>query len=457
MADDGIFIRSHKELLKVSKEQGVEYKKLKAQFQIDELKADSLVSLYNWSVSGGITKEDAESPPTSPFAPAGESSRQNMNLRIDKKTALGVDPFVELSTNDQALNFPGRPDIEFQTASLEVGLRADLMQLLFAKSSVAVFREYGLKKEIAQVSLKNFERAFDGELSKSYFQALKSYKKLEILEVQCGEYKRLQRISSSRFKKRLIREKDYLIIEVLHQGCLLDKDFAKNTFEMDKIALLKKAGLNLNSKMIFKGVDFLNPATISKFKISKSLDYQLAEKTLEATKAYAASKKSGFLPELSFDYSLTSQTSEEGVGASINETFGFDLITHNVGLNLKYEFGASAAKIEAKRSAAETSLRFLELRELQQSLMRDDKKLASQSEFLKTANQKSLKLVSLQQRKSVLFRKDFENGRGGIRDLVEAQINYLKSLETALGYKHSQTVSQIDRYLLSGEGLAGSY
>ncbi len=169
--------------------------------------------------------------------------------------------------------------------------------------------------------------------------------------------------------------------------------------------------------------------------------------------AYAESKKAGLFPELTFDYSLSSAASEDGVGGSLSEATAFDLKTHNIGLNLKYEFGGSAAKIEAKRSKAEAVKKSLELKQLEQSLVRDDKKLRYQFKFLKEAKLKSLNLVSLQKRKSKLFKKDFENGRGGIRDLVEAQINYLKSLETALNYKHSLTVSKIDRYLLSGEGV----
>ncbi|MGH1467855.1 MAG: TolC family protein [Bdellovibrionales bacterium] len=452
-AEAGVLIRSHKELLSLSKEKGFEYKKLKAQFEIDDLNADSLRSFYNWALSGGISQQEAESPPTSPFAPAGESSRQSLNLRLDKQTALGINPFVEVSINDQSLSFPGRGSVEFQTANLEVGFRADLMKVLFTKSSSAVFKEYSLKKEMAKLVRQNFERTFDGVVSKSYFQTLKSYKKLEILTVQCSEYKMLQRISSRRFKKRLIREKDYLSIEVLYQGCLLDKNLAANSFELDKVALLKTSGLPLDSTLIFKDVEFLGALKEKSFKGSDSLDYLLARKTLDASLAYAESKKAGLFPELTFDYSLSSAASEDGVGGSLSEATAFDLKTHNIGLNLKYEFGGSAAKIEAKRSKAEAVKKSLELKQLEQSLVRDDKKLRYQFKFLKEAKLKSLNLVSLQKRKSKLFKKDFENGRGGIRDLVEAQINYLKSLETALNYKHSLTVSKIDRYLLSGEGV----
>ncbi len=450
-ANEALVVKSHAELLKLSKVKGTEFKKLRAQFEIDDLSANSLVSLYNWVLSGGASTQDAENPQTSPFAPAGETSRQNYSVRLDKKSAMGVDPYVELSSADQKLSFPGRGNIEFQVATLETGLRLDLMKLFYAKKSSEVFKQAKAQKEIAKLSQLNFERTFEAELSKAYFQALKSFKKLEILQNECAEYKKLSKISSSRYRRRLIREKDYLSIEVLSEGCLLDKDFAKNTHEMNKISLLKMAGLPLDTRITFNNQNFLNQQNIE-FKITNNLDYKIAKKIMESTSAESMSKKSNRLPEISLDYSLTSQASEEGVGASISEVFGYDLITQNIGFNLSYEFGESATQIEAKRASALAHLRSLEFTELESSLIRDQKILHEQNEFLIKAVMKSDKLVRLQKRKSELFRRDFENGKGSIRDLVDAQINYLKSLESALDFKYSRSVSDVDLMYISGGG-----
>ncbi len=448
-----LIIKSYKDLMKASKMHSAEYKKIQTQFEIDSLNAQNLLSMYNWTVSGGLNNQNAETPSTSPFAPAGESSNVTSNLRLEKKTALGVTPFVELSTSDVSRTFPGAGSVEYQTASLETGMRIDLMRVILGKNSFSVLTEKKLRDEMAQLARKNTDRDFSSKLLKGYFQYLKSYKRLSILTTQCDEYKTLHRISSSRFKRKLIREKDYLSIEVLFQTCLLDKRSAANSLNLDRIAVLKLSGLPLNTVLSLSGVDFPKGAMLKAVSLSNNLDYKLAEKSLEAVASQASSLKADLFPEINLDYSLQSQASDDGVGASISEAMGFDLRTHTVGLNLRYEFGGSAAKITAKRLAVEKKSRSLDFEQLKKSLERDEKRVSGSLLYLTDANAQAQKLVTLQKRKSVLFRKDFENGRGGIRDLVEAQINYLSSLERALDLQYRKTVSRIEHYDLLGESL----
>jgi Mg2+ and Co2+ transporter CorA len=124
-----------------------------------------------------------------------------------------------------------------------------------------------------------------------------------------------------------------------------------------------------------------------------------------------------------------------------------------LGLNLKYEFGGSARQINAEKSAAEQKLRALELDRIKLSLERDLNRVRESLNFLDHATAKAKKLTRLQKRKAELFNKDFANGRGGIQDLVEAQINYLNSLQRALEFSYNQSLSQIDKYSLVGESF----
>lgn len=448
-----LIIKSYGDLLRISKKESAEYQKIKEQFSVDNLTADNLTSMYNWTLSGGVNTEDAESPATSPFAPAGESERTNANLRLEKQTALGVTPYVELSTQDVAVNFPGNGSVSYQTASLETGFRLNLMKVLFGKHSLEGLKEKEYRQELASLAMANTDRDFSVKVLKAYFQYLKSYKRLEILRTQCSEYKNLYNISSRRYRRRLIREQDYLSIEVLYQNCILDKTSAENTLALDGVSLIKTAGLPSNTIVLLSGVDFPAGEKTLSFDMSKNLDYQITSKTLEASRAKTASTKAKKFPEFNLDYSLKSQASEDGVGESISEAFGFDLLTQNIGLNLKYEFGSSSSQIDAKKSIAETKIRSLDFEQLRRSLERDHKRIESQLAFLTTAKASSQSLTKLQSRKSRLFNKDFKNGRGGIRDLVEAQISYLNSLERALEYRYQHTVSKIDQYSLAGENL----
>ncbi len=449
-----LVVKSYQDLIKMAKIHSVEYNKIKTQFEIDSLNADSLLEMYNWTILGDVLNTNAQAPSTSPFAPSGPSLNTRTSLQLEKQTPLGITPFLSLSTEDVSRVFPSAGAVKYQIASLETGLRINLIKAILGKSSLSVIKHKAIKDELANLAKKTTDRNFSVRVLKSYFKYLKSYKRLEILKTQCNEYIRLHKISLNRFKKKLIREKDYLIIEVLFQNCLLNKETAVNNLNMNKIALLKTSGLPLNTAIILSDTSFSKDSMVLKINLKKNFDYQLAKKALKALRAQTASMKFKFFPKINLNYSLKSQASEDGVGNSLSESLGLSLPTHSLGINLKYEFGKSASKISFKKLDAEKRLQSLQLDQLTKSLEQDEKKISVALTYLAKANKKAKKLVHLQKRKSILFKKDFENGRGGIRNLVEAQINYLNSLERALEFEYSQTLFRIDYYSLSGDSLA---
>ncbi len=452
-SDSRLVVKSHKDLLRMAKIHSVEYNKIKTQFEIDSLNANSLLKMYNWTFLGDILNKNAEIPSTSPFAPAGQNLATSTSFKLEKKTALGMTPFLNFSTEDVSRAFPSVGAVKYQTASLETGLRINLMKTILSKSSLSVITQKKIKDEIANLAKENADKVFSIKVLKSYFTYLKSYKRLKILKTQCNEYIQLHKISSNRFKKKLIREKDYLIIKVLFQNCLLDKETATNNLNINQISLLKTSGLPLNTLIIVSDANFSKDNTALKINLKKNLDYQLAKKTLEALKAQAASMKFKMFPEINLNYSLKSQASQNGVIDSVFKSLDFNLPTHSLGINLRYEFGESADKISAKKLNAEKRLQSLEFDQLKKSLERDENKFLTTLTYLIKANKQVKNLVNLQKRKSILFKKDFKNGRGGIRNLVEAQINYLNSLERALEFKYNQTLFRIDYYSLSGDNF----
>lgn len=452
-AQESQTIKSYEGLIRSSLEQSLEYQKIKIQLDVDTINADSLMTMYNWTLSGGINKVNAEQPATNPFSPNKRTS-STYNFKIKKNTASGLSPFVEIKSVDKNLSFPNATSVEFQTSSVEIGLRADLIKAFLFKNSSQVLSEVSSRKEIAKLAQQNAKNIFIKKVTQSFFKALKTFKRTQILETQCKEYSRLQKISSGRFKKSLIREKDFLTIEVLHQNCLLDKKTAENNHSMDALMLLKVTGLEANVKIDFKSFSFPGlPIKRSGFKKTNNLNYKLTAKMLKAMEERAKSKKSALFPEINLDYSLKSEARGEGIEKSLSEAAKFELKTHNVGLNLKYQFGQSAKKFEAQKSSAEAQIRSFEFENLKKSLDRDFTSLSKSVFYLNEALSNSRALVKLQDRKAKLFRKDFRNGKGGIRDLVEAQIAYLGSLEKSLDFQYNLINSQIDLMHLEGRGL----
>jgi outer membrane protein TolC len=446
-------ITSYDGLLKKAFKQSAEYQKIQAQLDVETIDARSLLALYNWSLSGGVTRVDAERPITNPFAP-NQQLTTTYNVRLEKENLSGINPFLEMRSDDSNLSFPDGRSINFQTATIEAGLRVDVMKALLLKNSLQAFSESVTRKELAELSQKSAKQAFATKISKAYYQTLRSDKAFEILKTQCSEYSRLQDISSRRFKKRLIQEKDFLTIEVLYQNCQLDKKTAENNKAMDELSLLKTAGLSLDTKLDFSKAKFpINAIASSKVDVSKNVDYLLARKLLKASEQSAASLKSDLLPELDLSYSLLSQAPGTSAGDSLGEASKFDLLTHNIGLNLRYEFGESASKLNAKRALAFQAVKKYELIELENSLDRDATTISKSILYLNSGLSKARSLVKLQERKAKLFRQDFANGRGSIRDLVEAQIAYLSSLERSLLFQYNLSGSNLDLIQIKGEQI----
>jgi len=446
-------ITSYDALLKKAFNQSAEYQKIQAQLEVETIDAKSMLALYNWSLTGGVSRVDAERPITNPFAP-NQQLTTTYNVKLEKENLSGVNPFLEMRSDDSGLTFPDGRSTSFQTATIEAGLRVDVMKALLLKSSIQAFSESITRKELAELSQKSAKQAFATKVSKAYYQALKSNKAFEILKTQCSEYSRLQSISSKRFKKRLIQEKDFLIIEVLYQNCQLDKKTAENNKTMDELALLKVAGLSLDTKLNFNNAKFpISSLSSGKVDVTSNVDYQLAQKLLKASEQSAASLKSDLLPDLDFSYSLLSQAAGNSVGNSLGEASKFDLLTHNLGLNLKYEFGESASKLEAKRALAFQAVKKYELLELENSLDRDATTISKSILYLNSGLSKARSLVKLQERKAKLFRQDFANGRGSVRDLVEAQVAYLSSLERSLLFQFNLSGSNLDLIQIKGEQI----
>jgi outer membrane protein TolC len=449
----GSVISSYQDFLKTSLTKSPEYQKIKFQLNADNLSAEGLLSVYNWTLSGGVTQTDAERPQTNPFSPNQQKSNL-YNLRLSKETASGLSPYLELNGVDQSLSFPNSTTVEFQTASLELGFRLNIIKALVNKGGVNAFKEASTRKEIAVLAHKNAKAHFIKSVSKAFFTALKSFKRLRILDTQCSEYSKLQKISSQRFKKRLTREKDYLTIEVLYQNCLLDKRTAQNNFEIDNLNLFKVAGLSSSFKIDFKKIEFVVlPIQKQKFIVSSNVNYQITKKMLEALEQKTASEKSKLFPDFNFTYGLRSEALDEGVLSSFAKATKFDLLTHNLGLELRYQFGKSFEKLDVEQKKAQMKVRSLELENLKNSLDRDFNGLFKRVVHLKDALSKSRNLVNLQSRKASLFRKDFKNGKGSIRDLVEAQIAYLSSLEKSLSFQQVLANSQLDLAYIEGRSF----
>lgn len=444
-------ISSYGGLLKKAFAQSAEYQKIKAQLDVETIDAQSMLALYNWSLSGGVSRVDAERPITNPFAP-NQQLTTTYNVRLEKENLSGINPFLEVRSDDSNLFFPDGRGISFQTATIEAGLRVDVMRALLLKNSIQAFSESVTRRELAKLSQKSASQAFATKVSKAYYQALRSDKAFEILKTQCSEYSKLQSISSRRFKKRLIQEKDFLTIEVLYQNCQLDKKTAENNKTMDELSLLKVAGLSLDTKLDFKNARFpIDSLKSEKVDVTKNVDYLLARKLLKASEQSASSLKSDLLPEVDLSYSLLSQAAGTSTGNSLGEASKLDLLTQNMGLNLRYEFGDSASKLKARRALAFQAVKKYELTELENSLERDSATISKSILYLNSGLSKARSLVKLQERKAKLFRQDFANGRGSIRDLVEAQVAYLSSLERSLLFQYNLSGSNLDLLQIKGE------
>jgi len=446
-------ITSYDGLLEKAFVESAEYQRITAQLEVETIDAQSLLALYNWSLSGGATRVDAERPTTNPFAPTGQLTT-TYNVKLEKEDLSGINPFFELKSEEASLSFPDGRSLNFQTATIEAGLRIDVMRALFLKNSVQTFSEAKTRKKLAELSQRVARQRFSTKVSQAFYQALRSNKAFEILKTQCSEYSRLQNISSRRFKKRLIQEKDHLTIEVLYQRCLLDKKTAENNKTLDELSLLKTAGLSLETELKLEDAKFPTSALNSgKIDISKNLDYMLSKEFLKASEQNAAALKSDLLPELDLSYSLLSEALGNSIGNSLGEATKFDQLTHSLGLNLRYEFGESASKLAAKRAIAFQSVKKYELIELENSLARDTKTLSKNIFYLNSGLTRARSLVKLQERKAKLYKQDFANGRGSIRDLVEAQIDYLSSLERSLSFQYNLSSSNLDLVQIKGEQI----
>jgi len=450
-------VTSYEDLLSIAFEQSSEYQKISAQLDVETIDAQSLLAMYNWTLSGGVNRIDAERPITNPFAP-NKQLTTSYNLRLEKNNLSGINPFVELQSDDAGLSFPDGRSATFQTATIEAGVRVDVIRALLLKNSTQAFSEAETKKELAEVSQKVAKQKFATRVSQAFYKALRSHRALSILKTQCSEYSKLQSISSRRFKRKLIQEQDYLTIEVLYQNCLLDKKTAENNKKMDELALLKVAGLSLETKLNLDKVKFLTLPSLaagpqSESSLSNNLDLKFARAVLKASSQSAAALKSDLLPEVDFSYSLKSEAAGTSIGNSLGEAGKFDLLTHGMGLNLTYEFGESAARLAAKRAQAFQSVKKYELAELESSLKRDSESLSQNILYLRSGLAQAQSLVKLQERKARLFRKDFANGRGGIRDLVEAQISYLSSLERSLLFQFNLSAAYLDLKQIKGEQI----
>lgn len=447
----GELISSPEQLLAQAKNESSEYQKIKAQVAVDQLAADSLLALYSWSLSGGASLSDGEQPATSPFSPSGDTTAKNVQLKLEKNSVVGINPFVALNTDKNQFSFPGRGELDFSKASIEAGVRVDLLKAFYAKSSLNLFKQSDRAKEIAEISARIAERNFEDKVMRGYYKLLRSIKKLEVLERQCGEYKILQNIIKNRYKRKLVQEKDFLLVEVLYQDCSLSLSLLKNTKESDELVLKKIAGLKEAANLNFVKQSFPKENSALPTKSSgRNLDLALAQKVVDLNQTKVTSLKANEFPKFDFTYSLVSQASDDTMLSSLNESTSMELLTHKFGLNFQYNFGSSTRKLALEQSLAETEVKNLELVYFKQSLERDQKNLERSFKYLKEACEKAQRISGLQKRKAFLHNREYKNGRGSARNLVEAEVAYIRSSDAEIDYKYSLALHLLDAQKVAG-------
>ncbi len=460
---DSVKIDSGRKLLAMTKAHSLEYSKIQQQLELDELNTESLMSLYRWRLTGNLSISDAESAPTSPFAPAGASDSLNGSLRLEKQTSLGITPYVSLSTDSRQSLLPVMPtpiNVEYKRAVIETGVRFNIMNLVFAKNSKFVSAEYDTKKEISKVSKIIAERTLEKKLLSAHFDVIKANKIREVLNIQCAQYKKLRDITSSRFRKKLIREKDFLLVEVLYKQCLVDEEGARNSFRL-AVENLKKASGLFNFSLDYNTIEYPDISPVINLGVGQNRDIILSDLIYKASMSAAKSIEYKKLPELNLSLSLKSEGSDVGSGSSYSEALSnsleADFLTSDVSLDFSHSFGKSVNDIEVDRSKLQSKVDQTNLELLRQSLKRDVVRVGLNLSYFDSTLRRVVDIEKLQKRKSVVFNKDFRNGRVAIRELVEAEVAYLSSLQSTLNIRDQRMRAYLEAYDISGASFEKFY
>lgn len=456
-------IDSGKDIIALTKTHSLEFSKINQQLDLDELNAESLMSLYRWRLTGTLNSSDGESAPTSPFSPIGQSESLNANVRLEKETALGITPYVSLSTDSRQSTLPTQPtpsNVEYKLASVEAGARFNIMNLVFLKNSKFIFSEYDLRRKISQVSKEIAERSLEKRILLSHFDVIKAKKIRDVLNIQCSQYKKLRGITSSRYQKKLIREKDYLLVEVLYKQCLVDLESARNNYRLSIESLKKSSGL-FNFRISYKNVSYPNITPIMNLNTSSNNDVVLSELLFQASESSLKATQYRKLPELNLTLGLRSEASDTTSDSSYSEVFNESLkgerLTTDIGLTFSHSFGDSDQDIAVDRTLIQSKIDKTNLELLRQSLKRDVVRVGLNLSHFDSLLRQVNEIENLQKRKSRVFNKDFQNGRVAIRELVEAEVAYLLSLQNSLNVKDLRMRAYLEAHDLSGASFEKFY
>lgn len=454
---ESLRLGSTRALVETSKSNSLEFDRIQLQLDKDRLSAKSLVALYNWKLSGSLIGTFAENPQTSPFAPLANDTITG-NISLERQDPSGFTPYFNAGTEDVEINFPSTAPLKFKTSFLEGGVRIDLFKALFMSNSLKSVLESSIRSEISDISKIVSERAFEKKVLSQHFQTLKSSDKVKILEVQCGEYRQLRSITKGRFEKKLILEKDFLLVEVLYEECRQDLSRARNEFLMDLQELIKESGLyTLNVFVDYRRIKFPDLRKRPSSRIENNYDLSLSQKVFEATRAKSASQKSNKLPEITFDFALKSSGLDSSIGRAFEDSLNGELLTEKFALNFSHQFGESPDKINVQQSFLDSLIEKNKLAQLMESLKRDAIKLKLNLNYYDQALKRLKRIEKMQRRKAAIFREDFDNGRVSIRDLVEAQIAYLSSMQKTLDIKEGRARAYLEAVDLSGESFEKFY